>query len=214
VGLVEQLTLPRVVGRVLVPFATLALVFGFAISASIYYSTHPYDPGHVALSEFEHREANSHGYMFAIIGTALGCSLLFPAAVMFRRSLAGGLSATGSWIYGTASVVGVLMAALERFPKLFELHIVLAYVTFLGLIGGLGLVSVAAAYVRLRPGRGFWMGAAALHLVVILLVLDSIPLPHGKSSGFSSSLAAGELGLIVLIAGGTSALAAACEKSS
>jgi hypothetical protein len=139
--------------------------------------------------------------------------LLFAVALMFRRALAGGWCATGSWIYGVSSVVGVVMAALERFPELFALHIVLAYVTFLGLIGGLGLVSLAAAYARLRPGRGFWIGAASLHLVVILLVLDSIPLPHGTSSGFSSSLAAGELALIVLIAAGTSALAMACEKN-
>jgi hypothetical protein len=124
------------------------------------------------------------------------------------------LSATGSWIYGTASVVGVVMAALERFPELFELHIVLAYVTFLGLIGGLGLVSLAAAHGRLRPGRVFWIGAAAVHLVAILLALDDDPLPHATSSGFWNSLAAGELALIVLIAAGTSVLAAAFEKNA
>jgi len=214
VGAFQRLTLPRVVGRVLVPVATLVLVFGFAISASIYYSTRPYDPGHVALSEFENREANPRGYLFAAMGTALGCSLLFPAATMFRRSLAGGWCATGAWIYGAASVVGVVMAAFEGLPELFGLHIVLAYVTFLGLVGGLALLSLGVAYVRLRPGRGFWIGAAAVHLVAILLALDDDPLPHATSSGFWNSLAAGELGLIVLIAAGTSALAGACEENS
>jgi hypothetical protein len=196
----------------LVPAAMTVLLLGMAASALIYYSTQPFKASSAVLSDYENREDNPQGYGFAATGTALGCALLFPAALLFRGALRGAWSGVGAWIYGAGSVSGIVMAALEPFLSIFHpVHILLAFMTFIGLSGGLGCVSVAAARARLRPGRGVWSAAATVFLIAILLILEVIPLPKRGPAGFFDSLAAGELALILLIGAGTGALARCCE---
>jgi len=200
---------------VLTPAAILVLVSGMAISARVYYSAKRFQPGYAVLSAYESREENPEGYLIAAASTLLACGLLFPAALVFRRVLRGSWwSASGACIYGAGCASGMAMAALEPFLNLFHpLHVTLAFMTFLGMVGGLGCVSVAAARIRLWPGRGAWAAAAAIHCVACLLALEVIPLPKGGSTGFWDSLAAGELGLAALIGAGTAALAAACARA-
>src|SRR4051812_46785097 len=104
---------PRTVARLLAPGAVLVLLSGMAISSRIFYSANRYKPGAAVLSDFENREDNPRGYMFAAVGTAMACALLLPAAPLFRRALGGSWSLAGAWIYGAATACGILMAALE-----------------------------------------------------------------------------------------------------
>lgn len=196
------------------PAAILVLLAGMAISGRIYYATHRFKPGEVVLSDLENREENPTGYMVAAAGTAIACALLFPAAPLFRRAMRGSRWGTGgALIYGVGSASGIAMAALEPFLDLYHpLHILLAFTTFLGLIGGLACVSVAAARARLRPGRCVWTAVAFVHVMAMLMALGAIPLPQRGSAGFWNSLAAGELALVVLIGAGTAGLAADCGR--
>jgi hypothetical protein len=207
----HQLLTPRNAARLFVPAALLVLFAGMAVAANVYYSTHHFKPAAMVLSEFENRDDNPAGYVYAAVGTALACALLFPAALVLRNSLRGFWSGSGTWVYAAGCAAGTLMAALEPFLEILHpIHILLAFTTFIGLVGGLGCVSVAAARARLRPGRRVWAVAAAIHFTAILLLLELVPVPKWQPPGFWNSLAASELFLVLLIGAGTAGLAEAC----
>lgn len=205
---------PRTVAGALVPAALLVLLAAQAVAARIYYSAHRFNPSQMVLSDFESPDDNPRGYLIAAAGTAAACALLFPAANLFRRVLhPSRWAAAGAWIYTTGSVSGITMAGLEPLLDPFHpLHILLAFTTFLGFIGGLMCVSIAAARANLHPNRTVWSAAALTHLIAILMALGIVPLPRRGSFGFINSLAAGELALIGLVGFGTAALAMACHR--
>jgi hypothetical protein len=118
-------------------------------------------------------------------------------------------------VYAGGAASGVAMAALEpQLDPFHPLHILLAFMTFVGLCGGLALLAAAAARARLRPGRAFWRGAAVLYVAAVLIALDVVPLPSRGCPGFLNSLAAGEMALVLLIGAGTWGIAAADASAS
>jgi hypothetical protein len=204
------------VARALAPAALGVLCAAHTAAGLVYYRTQPFRPAQMVLSSFESPEDNPRGYWVAAGGTGVACALLLLAAPALRRAAGrSGWSAAGACVYAGGAASGVAMAALEpQLDPFHPLHILLAFMTFVGLCGGLALLAAAAARARLRPGRAFWRGAAVLYVAAVLIALDVVPLPSRGCPGFLNSLAAGEMALVLLIGAGTWGIAAADASAS
>ena len=127
------------------------------------------------------------GLLGVHIAAGSGSFLLAPVALMFYRRLSAihrTLAAIGPFFFAAGLLAAVLIGCLAPFPQTYEqLHIPLAYATFMGISTGLAVCLAVAALPGAQSRRrtdsvlmalAALMGAVVLFLFYLLLVSDSL----------------------------------------
>jgi Protein of unknown function (DUF998) len=175
----------RTVRRVLIPAAGAVFFAALIISAVPHYAGKPMDLMRAVISDLASPEDNPHGYLIAAAGMAVCGLLLVPAAHWFFRVLRrihSGVAAAGLLLFGSALAGQIAMGLMAPFESAYsDVHIYIAYFTFLMMAAGI-LVWLAAAV----PARRRVLAAAILQgcVVAFLIYLTAGLLFHTSAGDF------------------------------
>lgn len=153
--------------------ATVIFFIGLLISARIFFAGASFNLKTAVISHLQSRAMNPHGYLPAVLGTAIAVILLLPPAIFIYNHVVisqsvlskAGLAFIGLGIFG-AIVIGILSPA----PNIYEhVHIPLAFAIFTSLTAGIVIYMIAAC--RLVFPRHKAMGWALLCSIVFLVAV-------------------------------------------
>lgn len=153
--------------------ATALFFIGLLVSAHIFFAGASFNLKTAVISHLQSRTMNPHGYLPAVLGTAMAVILLLPPAIFIYNHVVisqpalskAGLTSIGVGVLG-AIAIGILSPA----PNIYEhVHIPLAFAIFISLTAGIAIYMISAC--RLIFLRHKVMGWILLCSIVFLIAV-------------------------------------------
>ncbi len=157
--------------------ATVVFFAGLLISAENFFHGAQFNLKAAVISHLASPAMNPHGYLPAVLGTAIAVILLLPPAIFIYQRLAvtqPRLSKTGFAFISTGVLCAIIIGGLSPAPYTYDhVHIPMAFAIFICLSAGTLLFTVAAN--RLvspqHKAMGWMLLSSTIFLVAVLLFI-------------------------------------------